>query len=355
LAHHDSEKTRLSPRLTPGVLSDPILLVILIYIPSYNFPLLKPSEFFLAINVLIYTFTIGKQIKIDLRGSDHWTIGHNFSFDVFNLLNDTEIEDLISFTVLHFDSWAISIPSLVVIGHALFIDETSRSDEFEETDENTSITTGLKFLLVVTRSVSLRVQSDSLLVLRFKAETISQSRGSGDSIVGGAVTLVLDRGSTVGVFFSEVIFLWGQSSIIIDFAQVKSVALAISIENIIHGILGILKHHALEEIVLTGSEGIRVSFSLSVPSSDGVFINNWSGLDVNCFLSHHEKDRGEAYKDETTNDNMVAVFVEERFLLSAAVHAGSGTFSGAGGFGWRIALSSTSGSLHMKKRYTVLG
>jgi len=66
LAHHDSEKSILSPSFTPGVLSDPILLVILIYIPSYNFPLLKTSEFFLAINVLIYTFTVGKQIKIDL-------------------------------------------------------------------------------------------------------------------------------------------------------------------------------------------------------------------------------------------------------------------------------------------------
>merc|ERR1712183_180558 len=77
LAHHDAHESVLTPGLAPGVLGDPVLLVVLIYIPSYNFPLLKTSEFLFSFNVLVYTTFISKQIEVDLTSRDYWSIGHN--------------------------------------------------------------------------------------------------------------------------------------------------------------------------------------------------------------------------------------------------------------------------------------
>ena len=331
LAHHDSHESVLAPGLAPGVLSDPVLVVVLIYIPSYNFPLLKTSEFLFSFNVLVYTFLICKQIEIDLTGGDYWTIGHNLPLDILNLLKDTEIEDLVSVALLHLNRWAVGVPGLVVVGEASLVDEATGSDELQEAHEDSSVAAGLQLLLVVTGSVGLGVEGGSLVVLRLEAEAVGEGGGGGNGVVRRAVALVLDWGSAGLVLLSEVVSLRGESSIIIDLTEVKSVALAVSVENIVHSVLGILEHHALEEFVSTGPETVGVPLGVGVPGGDGVLVKNGGGLDVDGLLGHHENDGGHADEKEHANDDGVAVFVEEGLLFSPAVHAGSSAVLGAGG------------------------
>ena len=122
----NSHEAVFSPGGPPGVLSNPIGVLVFIDIPANDFELLEPSELFGAFNVLIDAGFVGEQIKVDLGGGDDWSIIHNLSFDIFFLLgfiDQTEIVYFMSFTIGHGVGGAFLVPFLVVVGEALLVDQ----------------------------------------------------------------------------------------------------------------------------------------------------------------------------------------------------------------------------------------
>ena len=250
---------------------------------------METSEFLGAVHIGVDTRFIGKKVEVDLGGGDDRTVVHDFPFHVFWLLDDAEVEDLVLGAFVNLWS-AFLIPGLVVVGHALLINEAFTSDVLEEANKDSTFNTSLFVLLVVARSVSLSIKSNSLLSIRFQTESIRQSTGSNNSVVGGAVALVLDWRSAIGELLPEVILLWDNCSVvtILILAELQPVGLAVTVEDVVHGGLGILEHPSFEKVVFASSEGVLVPFGFGVPCIDGVLVDYWGGLGVNCFLAEHK-------------------------------------------------------------------
>ena len=177
----------LAPGLSPGVLDDPIAVTVLNSLPTDDLDRLVLSELGNVVNDLIDALLVGEEVGIHEEEGDHWTVVHDLTLYVLEVLEEAVVLDAKGIVTLF---RALNVPFVGVVREAASLIEAlvGASGEVVGGRQVASFAF-LALHLWVAGGVALRVELVALVGVGVHAPTVGEGSGSGDDVSRAAVAL----------------------------------------------------------------------------------------------------------------------------------------------------------------------
>lgn len=128
--------TLKTPRFSPRVFDDPVLLTGIILAPTDDLHGMTSLESGGTFKDSVYTVLIDQEISVDGDICDDGTVLEDFSLDVFDVAGNAIVNNLVLLTLVDFTG-ARNV-GLTLVAEAVFVNETLLLGEFQERGNSTT-------------------------------------------------------------------------------------------------------------------------------------------------------------------------------------------------------------------------